>query len=460
MGFLNFLFEAGGYIGVSIGTDVSNIPTPLEIVSILRSKKIRHVRLFDADHKLLAALSKTGIEVIVGLPNKNLLKIGESRTAAADWINQNVAAFIPDTNITFIAVGSEVLTTIPNAALVLVPAMQFLRSALVAANLDSRVKVSSPSSMDMIPVSFPPSTATFNSSWNSVMIQMLRFLKNTNSSFMLNANTYRGYTQAAGIFPLEYALFRPLSPEKQIVDPNTGLHYKNMFDGMVDAVSYSIEALNFTGIPVLVTETGWPSHGDENEPDANIDNAIIYNNNLINHILSNSGENRTNSSTSVLDTVNAYIHELFNEDLLTGGPVSDKNYGLFSSNGSIMYNVNFIGVYSTDNSSNEGPIGVFCVANATADSTALLDGLNWACGPGSANCDAIQPGQPCYSSDIISVASYAYDEYYHRSHAAGGTCDFGHTAFLTTVDPSHGSCVFAGRLESWSFSHLCSLPHC
>jgi hypothetical protein len=51
-------------------------------------------------------------------------------------VNKNVAAYIPDTNIMGICVGSEVLTTVPNAALVLVSAMKFLHFALVAANLD------------------------------------------------------------------------------------------------------------------------------------------------------------------------------------------------------------------------------------------------------------------------------------------------------------------------------------
>ncbi|RWV81165.1 hypothetical protein BHE74_00055704 [Ensete ventricosum] len=80
---------------------------------------------------------------------------------------------------------------------------------------------------------------------------------------------------------------------------------------------------------------------------------------------------------------------------------------------------------------------VFCVANSSASPSALRSGLDWACGPGSANCSAIQPGQPCYRDDnLVALASYAYNDYYRKMRAIGGTCDFGDTAMITATDPS------------------------
>ncbi|WOK92444.1 glucan endo-1,3-beta-glucosidase 4-like isoform X1 [Canna indica] len=88
---------------------------------------------------------------------------------------------------------------------------------------------------------------------------------------------------------------------------------------------------------------------------------------------------------------------------------------------------------------------VFCVANPSADPTAVSDGLNWACGPGSANCIPIQPGQPCYvANNLTALASYAYNDYYQRTRASGGSCDFNKTAMTTLNDPSFGSCIFKG----------------
>ncbi|KAJ4789836.1 hypothetical protein LUZ62_041082 [Rhynchospora pubera] len=430
---------SGAFVGINIGTGVSNLPPSSGIVSILQAKNITHVRLFNADHQMLTALAHTGIEVMVSVPNDQLLRVGQSRSDAADWVNKNVAAFVPSTNITSIAVGNEVLTALPNAALVLIPALQFLQAALLAANLNSQVKISTPTSMDLIPKPFPPSTAQFNSTWNQIMSQYLQFLKNTGSVFMLNAQPYYGYTNGRGIFPLEYALFRSVNPNTQNVDPNTDHVYTNMFDAMVDAAYYSMQALNVSGIPVVVTQTGWPWLGGSNEPDANVDNALAYNTNLIRHVLNNSG---TPNQPGV--QVSTYIYELFNEDLHIG-PLSEKNWGIVFPNGTTSYSLTFERLALSNNAGSTGPVGMFCVANSSASVSALKQGLDWACGPGSANCSAIQPGQPCYQSDnIVAVASYAYNNYYHKTQASGGTCNFNNTAMLTTTDPSYGSCIFEG----------------
>lgn len=120
------------------------MPSPTQVVALLKSQNIHHVRLYDADASLLAALANTGIRVVVSVPNEQLLAIGSSNATAAAWVARNVAAHFPAVNISAIAVGSEVLTSMPNAAPLLLPAIRFLQSALVASNLDKSVKVSPP----------------------------------------------------------------------------------------------------------------------------------------------------------------------------------------------------------------------------------------------------------------------------------------------------------------------------
>lgn len=424
---------AGAFIGVNVGTDISDLPSALDVVAILKSHQITHVRLFDADAHMLTALADTGIEVMVSVTNEEILRIGESPSVAAAWINKNVAAYVPSTNITAIAVGSEVLTSIPNAAPILVPAMNYLHKALVASDLNYQVKVSTPQSMDVIPKPFPPSTAAFNFTWNSTIYQILQFLKNTNSYYMLNAYPYYGYINSGGIFPIDYALFQPLSSVKEIVDPNTLFHYTSMFDAMVDATYNSISAFKFSGIPIVVTETGWPWFGGAKEPDAATKNAETFNNNLIRRVSNDSGPP---SQPDI--PINTYIYELFNEDKKPG-PVSERNWGIFFTNGSAVYPID-LGASGTASLNSSA---AFCIAKQDADPKKLQDGVNWACGPGQANCTAIQEGQPCYFPDTLqNHASYAYNDYYQRMHSFGGTCDFGGTAISTTRDPSYGSCLF------------------
>ncbi|PIM99311.1 Glucan endo-1,3-beta-D-glucosidase [Handroanthus impetiginosus] len=437
--FCGIFSAVGGFVGVNIGTALSNLPSAVNTVAILRAQQITHVRLFDADAHMLNALSNTGIEVMVSVTNEEVLGIGESPSTAAAWVNKNVAAYVPSTNITAICVGSEVFTSIPHAAPVLVPAMNYLYRALVASDLNHRVKVSTPHSMGVVPRPFPPSTATFNTTWNSTMYQILQFLRNTDSFYMLNAYPYYEYVKSNGIFPLEYALFKPLSSVKQIVDPNTLFRYNSMFDALVDATYNSIAALNFSGIPVVVTETGWPRLGGANEPDATAENAKTYINNLIRRVSNDSGP-----PSQLTIPINTYIYELFDEDKRPG-PVSERNWGVIFANGTTVYDLSL----STSESLDKNSSTAFCVAKSGVDDSSLRDGLNWACGPGQANCAAIQQGRPCYVPNTLrNHASYAFNDYYQRMRSSGGTCDFSGAATITTIDPSYGSCRFTGSLNS------------
>ncbi|CAA2981814.1 glucan endo-1,3-beta-glucosidase 3-like [Olea europaea subsp. europaea] len=267
------------FVGVNIGTELSDMPSPTQVVALLKAQQIHHVRLFDTDREMLLALANTGIRVIVSVPNDQLLGIGQSNATAANWVSHNILAHVPATNITSIAVGSEVLTTLPNAASILVSAMEFIHSALVASGLDSQIKVSTPHSSLIIQFSFPPSHAFFNYSWVPVMAPLLKFLQSTGSFFMLNVYPYYNYRQS----------------------------------------------------------NGWPSKGDSSDPDATLDNANTYNSNLIRHVLNTTG---TPKHPGI--AINTYIYELYNEDLRSG-PIFEKNWGLFDANGVPVYSLHLTG---------------------------------------------------------------------------------------------------------------------
>ncbi|CAI9096744.1 OLC1v1032954C2 [Oldenlandia corymbosa var. corymbosa] len=434
---LSAAFAEDAFIGVNIGTELSDMPNPTQVVALLKAQQIRHVRLFDADRAMLLALANTGIRVTVSVPNDQLLGIGQSNASAANWVSRNIIAHVPATNITAIAVGSEVLTTLPNAAPILVSAMQFIHSALVASNLDRQIKVSTPHSSSIILDSFPPSQAFFNKSLDPVMVPLLKFLQSTGSHLMLNVYPYYDYMQSNGVIALDYALFRPLPPNKEAVDRNTLLHYTNVFDAVVDAAYFSMSYLNFTNIPIVVTESGWPSKGDSSEPDATLDNANTYNSNLIKHILNNTG---TPKHPGV--PISTYIYELYNEDLRPG-TVSEKNWGLFNANGVPVYILHLTdsGTVLANDTTNQ----TYCVAKQGADKKLLQAALDWACGPGKVDCNPLMQDSPCYSPDTVAAhASYAFDAYYHKMSMVDGSCDFNGVATITTLDPSHGSCVFPG----------------
>lgn len=414
---------------MNIGTQISDMPNPTQVVALLKAQQIRHVRLYDADQAMLQALANSGIRVTVSVPNDQLLGIGQSNATAANWVNRNILSHVPATNITAIAVGSEVLTTLPNAAPVLVSALKFIHSALVASNLDSQIKVSTPHSSSIILDSFPPSQAFFNRSWDPVMLPLLKFLQSTSSSLMLNVYPYYDYMQSNGVIPLDYALFRPLPPNKEAVDANTLLHYTNVFDAVVDAAYFAMSYLNFTNIPVIVTESGWPSKGDSSEQDATLENANTYNSNLIRHVLNNTG---TPKHPGIV--VSTYIYELYNEDLRSG-PNSEKNWGLFDANGLPVYILHLTGSGSV--LANDTTNQTYCSARDGADRKMLQAALDWACGPGKVECSPLLQGHPCYEPDnVIAHAAYAFNAYYQQMNKAQGTCFFNGVATITTTDPS------------------------
>ncbi|RZC46359.1 hypothetical protein C5167_039303 [Papaver somniferum] len=426
------------FVGINIGTDVSNLLSPEELITFLQSQKISHIRLFDSNADILKALSHTKIRVIISVPNNQLIAIGSSNTTAATWIQRNVVAFYPQTLITSISVGDEVFTTNPSSAPILLPAIESLYNSLVASNLHNDIKISTPHAASIILDTFPPSQAFFNQTLTPFLLPLLQFLSRTKAPLMMNFYPYYVFMQNKGVVPLDNSLFRPLTPSKEMVDPNTLLHYSNVLDAMIDAAYFSMKNLNVSDVVVLVTESGWPSIGDSKEPYATIDNADTYNSNLIKHVFDRSGTPLHPELTS-----SVYIYELFNEDL-RANPVSEANWGLFYGNSTPVYllHVSGTGTFLGNDTTNQ----TYCVVMDDVDSKTLQAALDWACGPGRANCSEIQPGENCYQpNDVKHHASYAFDSYYQKQDRASGSCDFKGVAMITTTDPSQGSCIFPGR---------------
>ncbi|KAK6947195.1 X8 domain, partial [Dillenia turbinata] len=81
-------------------------------------------------------------------------------------------------------------------------------------------------------------------------------------------------------------------------------------------------------------------------------------------------------------------------------------------------------------------LALWCVAKPSVPDPIIQEAMNYACGSG-ADCSSIQPDGPCFQPDtLLAHASFAFNSYWQRTKVAGGTCEFGGTAILVTVDPS------------------------
>lgn len=81
--------------------------------------------------------------------------------------------------------------------------------------------------------------------------------------------------------------------------------------------------------------------------------------------------------------------------------------------------------------------GLWCVAKPSVPAETLQEALDYACGEGDADCEAIKQDGSCYFPDtLVAHASYAFNSYWQKTKRTGGTCGFGGTAMLINSDPS------------------------
>ncbi|KAK9152957.1 hypothetical protein Sjap_000437 [Stephania japonica] len=93
---------------------------------------------------------------------------------------------------------------------------------------------------------------------------------------------------------------------------------------------------------------------------------------------------------------------------------------------------------------------LWCVAKNNADDASLQRAIDWACGAGGADCSPIQQGRSCYDpNNFQATATYAFNDYF-RKHGDDASCDFGSTAALSSLDPSHGDCKLPYSIQAVS----------
>ncbi|KAI3910678.1 hypothetical protein MKW92_004279 [Papaver armeniacum] len=352
--------DKGAFIGVNIGTTLSDMPNPSLVASLL-------------------ALAKTRIHVIVSIPNDKLLAI---------------------------AVGSEIFTVYPNAAPHLVSALKHLHNS----PLHSLLRF-----LD----SFPPSQAFFNRSWDPVLVPMLKFLQQTGSYLMLNVYPYYDYMQPKDVIPLDYALFRPLTPSKDAVDSNIHLHYTNVFDSVIDAAYFSMAYLNITNVPIIVTE----SFGHQKVMHPSRTPPLIM---------------------QIRVAVSTYLYELYNEDMRPGSVSRRIKHSM-----KMVCQIYFMRLTGTGSLfASDTTYKTYCIARDDADRKILQAALDWTCGQGKIDCSSMFHGQPCYEPNTVAAhASVAFNMYCYLNGMGPENCNFKGVASITTTDPSHGSCLYPGSMD-------------
>jgi exo-beta-1,3-glucanase (GH17 family) len=326
---VNLAVSAQQKFGINYGQIANNLPDPTQVATLLRSMNVNKVKLYDADPRVLTAFANTGVEFIIAVGNENLQTMAGSPAAARQWVAANVRPYIPATRITCVTVGNEVFSGNDTATMAsLLPAMKAVHAALADLGLGGQATVSSAHSVNVLAASFPPSSGAFREDLAEYMKPILDFHAQTGSPFLINAYPFFAYKASPGSVSLPYVLFEP---NPGVRDPSTGLSYDNMLYAQIDAVYAAMKAMGHTDVGVRISETGWPSRGDEDETGATVQNAAAYNGNLMQRVAMSQG---TPLKPNV--PVDVYVFALFNENMKPG-PTSERNYGLFYPNGSPVY---------------------------------------------------------------------------------------------------------------------------
>eukprot|EP01018_Ginkgo_biloba_P024589 Gb_26220 [translate_table: standard] len=98
------------------------------------------------------------------------------------------------------------------------------------------------------------------------MSSILNFLAKNRSPFMANVYPYFSYNSNRFQISLDYVLFRSINiviMMEVILVTDRDQSYKNLFDAMVDSLITAMENLGKPNIAIVITESGWPSIGND-----------------------------------------------------------------------------------------------------------------------------------------------------------------------------------------------------
>lgn len=433
---LEALPQTGGSpIGVVYESSHDSLYSASKAVQLLRRQRVTKVRLLDADAVVLKAFANTGIDVIVGLLNEEVMEIGESRFAALRWVQSSVLIHSPATRIRAVAVGNEFITIDSNLSAYLVPACQNVYAALQHFALDALIKVSAPQSFLLLESRFPPSSGGFSQSYmSSVLQRFLNFLQESGSFFMLNVHPVPFYKSIMDELSINFAL---LEADRGFDDPKSGLHYSNAFDALLDALFTAMASLGYGDVPVVVSATGWRLEGDQVDGVNSVQDAVTYANNLKLHLLSGVG-----TPLKLGTEIPTYFKDPADENGLLAPSHVQGGVVMHTRTLSVRTNATESVQISISSSFDKS----WCIAKDYATPDSLQAALDWACGFGGADCQPIQLGNACFvPNTVYSHASYAFNSYYQIHQHASGTCDFAGVATVTYEDPSYPGCSYPFR---------------
>ncbi|XP_031096062.1 glucan endo-1,3-beta-glucosidase 8-like [Ipomoea triloba] len=434
-------------LGVNWGTMASHKLPPKTVVQMLKDNGIQKVKLFDADQSSMSALAGTDIEVMVAIPNDQLLAMNDY-DRAKDWVKRNVTRynFKGGVNIKYVAVGNEPFLTSYNNSFIntTFPALQNIQNALNDAGVGDNVKATVPLNADVYNSpedNAVPSAGRFRQDISEQMNQIVGFLHQNNAPFTVNIYPFLSL-YANEHFPVDFAFFDGAA--NPIVD--NGIQYTNVFDANYDTLVSALKAAGYGDMPVLVGEVGWPTEGDRN---ANVNLAYRFYKGLLPRLAANKGTPLRPGYMEV------YLFGLIDEDIKSIAPGNfERHWGIFRYDGQPKFPMDLTGQGQDKLLAGAQDVkylpNKWCRLRPDAkDLSKLADNINYACT--FSDCTALGYGSSCNGLDANGNASYAFNMYFQVQNQDEFSCNFQGLAMVTDVNISQANCNFSIQIAT-SFS--------
>lgn len=319
------------------------------------------------------------------------------------------------------------------------PAMQNIQKAIDKAGLREKIKVTTALNADVYESSSnKPSDGDFRDNIRDDMKQILQFLHETDSPFIVNIYPFLSLYQSES-FPKDFAFFDTQS--RTISDNNA--QYNNVFDANLDTLVWALRKAGYHDMKIIVGEIGWPTDGNQN---ANSNNAKRFYQGFLKKLANKQGTPIRPGSMEV------YLFALFDENLKSIEPGNfERHWGIFRYDGKAKFPIDFSG-----NGQEKWPQeakGVvyqehkWCVLSAEVKNLSLVpSALDYACA--NADCTSLGYGCSCDNLNLAGNASFAFNQYFQTRDQSVEACNFNGLASIVTEDPSKGTCLFPIEIES------------
>lgn len=345
----------------------------------------------------------------VSLPIQDLYGVSSSVLEAENWLRSNVLAHYPATNITTILVGHTLLCkkNQENRMSLILPSVKNIYYSLTRWGLHNEIKVSTSFSSNCL----DQDSGLYNLDFAEEYIKpLLDFFQLVNAPYVVKLgyldvkigtlmNSHIGSMKKLGNFSLNKIFLISENPKQ----------------GRPLSRKLSTFDSKYTNFPTRPTPLA---------PNPNLPSPAFAANSPLPPLIGNISPPFAPEMSPPLFNP---ISPSYNEPHL---PPCIPSHGGVWGGGGVPAGAPATGGHGSSS-------GLWCVAKPSVPPETLQEALDYACGEGDADCEAISPSGSCYYPDtVVAHASYAFNSYWQKTKSNGGTCGFGGTAMLINSDPS------------------------